>query len=429
MRFDARGAGRETAALSVYAFRRFQQDRCLRVAASLSYTTLLALVPLLTIGFAMFAAFPVFERVQTDVEEFLFSNMVPELGDVVGEQLRTFVANTGSLTAVGLIVIAITALMMFATVENAFNVIWRVGESRPLLVRLMIFWAVLTIGPMLMGASVAMSSYIFTLTRLMDIEAFTGPLGRLLRLVPFVLEIAAFSVVYLILPNRKVNWRHAIAGGLVAALLLEGLKKGFAFYIGNFPSQETIYGALSAIPLFLVWMYVAWAAVLIGAEIVAALPEYRRSPEDRMEEGGPRRERFTLALATLADLARCARLGEGGRSMARLQGDLGVGEEDLGRILERLRDAGYVAESTGQTWLLARDLSAASLHDLFRDLGLDVRLDAPAADTGEPPPWYGRVERTMAALEAARREVLREPLATLLAADDGAAEPPRTKAD
>ena len=162
--------GGRAAGFVAHVGRRFHRDRCLRVAASLSYTTILAIVPLMVIGFAMFSAFPVFREVQGDIKGFLFRNMVPELGAAVRQQFDNFVANTGQLTAMGILVLAISALLMFLTVESAFNVIWRVDRTRPLVIRLVIFWAILTLGPLLMGASVVLSGYIFTLTRLLRSE-------------------------------------------------------------------------------------------------------------------------------------------------------------------------------------------------------------------------------------------------------------------
>lgn len=418
-RLDLRARAGDAAAFAGYAWRRFWDDRCLRVAASLSYTTLLALVPLMAIGFAMFSAFPVFDQAQERVQAFIINNLVPELGEAVHEQLTGFVANAGRLTAVGIIVLAVTALMMFATVETAFNAIWRVGESRPVATRLLVFWAILTLGPLLLGASFTLSSYIFAQTRLHELEAFTGPLGRLFRLLPFGLEIALFSVLYTILPNRVVAWRHAIAGGVVAALLFELLKKGFAYYIANFPAQETIYGALSAIPLFLVWMYLAWSVVLIGAEIVASLPEYRLAPADRLGTGMPRRERLTLSLAVLAALANSARAGGGGLTVHELRDAITAEELRLDQVLRRLGEAKYIAATGDEKWLLARDLDHTSLHDLFRDLGLDVMLEE--VGDGEPPPWRERVAALISSANEAQRDIMHRPLGELL---DGAAAAP-----
>lgn len=403
--------GGRAARFVAHVGRRFHGDRCLRVAASLSYTTILAIVPLMVIGFAMFSAFPVFEKVQGDIKDFLFRNMVPELGVVVREQFDNFVANTGQLTAVGILVLAVSALLMFLTVEGAFNVIWRVERPRPLVIRLVVFWAILTLGPLLMGASVVLSGYIFTLTRLLDVPAFTGPLGRLLRLLPFVLEIAVFSLLYVVLPSRRIAWRHALIGGAVAALLFEVLKKGFAYYVAHFPAQETIYGALSAVPLFLIWMYVAWAAVLMGAEVVAALPEYRRGASAPSGHGPGR---LGVALALLAALADSNRAGEGGRTTARLRDDLGTDIGALDPVLARLGAARYVTTTADGRTILARDLDHVGLDDLLRDLGLEIGPEDIGDGIGEAAPWRAPAMALLDAARRARHKVLVTSLAALL---------------
>ena len=408
-RLDLRARLADIGALSAYAWHRFERDRCLRVAASLSYTTLLALVPLMTIGFAMFSAFPAFQDLQQQVQDLIFENMVPEIGTVVQEQFTRFVANTGQLTAIGIVVLAVTALMLFATVEGSFNMIWRVGESRRVISRLLIFWAILTIGPLLMGASISLSTYIFTLTRMLDIDAFTGPLGRLVRVTPFLLEVVAFSLLYLVVPNKRVNWRHALVGGAIAAGAFEILKRGFALYIANFPAQQTIYGALSTIPLFLVWMYLSWSVVLVGAEIAASLPEYRHG--SRRSAAVRWRQTLSIALGVLGALAEAARRGEGGlRAQAfrqRFEGETASLEE----VMRQLADTRYIALAADGTWLLARDLEATSFFDLYRDMGLAIETEDAVADEEA---WQARLRKIVTVMQRAEAEILGLSLRDLL---------------
>ncbi len=406
---DLRKRLADIGALSAYAWRRFERDRCLRVAASLSYTTLLALVPLMTIGFAMFSAFPAFQDLQQQVQDLIFENMVPEIGTVIQEQFASFIANTGQLTAIGIVVLAVTALMMFATVEGAFNMIWRVGESRSLISRLLIFWAILTIGPLLMGASISLSTYIFTLTRMLDIDAFGGPLGRLLRATPFLLETLTFSLLYLVVPNKRVSWRHAFIGGAIAAVSFEFLKKGFALYIANFPAQQTIYGALSTIPLFLVWMYLSWSVVLAGAEIVASLPEYRHG--GRRSASARWRQTLSIALGILAALAEAARRGEGGLRTQAFKQMIEGGAASLEEVMRQLAETRYIALAADGTWLLARDLEATSFFDLYRDLGLAIETEDAVEDEEA---WQGRLREIVTVMQRAEAEILGRPLKNLL---------------
>lgn len=268
-----------------YTFTRFAGDRCLQMAASLSYTSVLALVPLMAVGFAVLTAFPVFDRIQEDLQDFIIGNFIPDAGAVLQAQVAGFVQAARNLTGIGVLALAVTALILLATIESALNTIWRVERSRPFVQRFLVYWAILTLGPMLLGTSLSLFSYVFTATHVAGVESFTGPLGRFTRILPFLLVIVAFALLYVVVPNRAVRWRHAAAGALAAALLFEALQRGFALYLLHFPAYQAIYGALSAVPVFLVWMYVSWAVVLFGAEIAASLPEWRRTGSSNIREG------------------------------------------------------------------------------------------------------------------------------------------------
>ncbi len=413
---DPAGWARDAAGFAAHAARRFQRDRCLRVAASLSYTTLLALVPLATIGFAILSAFPVFEDVVTELQVIIFENLVPSSGFEMHEQFIGFMENAGKASAAGIGALAVTALLLFNTMEAAFNAIWRQQRPRPLAARLLIYWALLTMTPLLMGTSVALSSYIFTLTRMLDIEAFTGAGGRLLRLAPFVLLTMSFAVFYVILPARRVRWRHAILGAAVAALLFEGLKKGFGFYVASFPSYQAIYGALAALPFFLVWMYMAWSAVLFGAEVAASAPEWRAVKAVARGEASHSARRLGVALDMLAALAAASR---GGARLARddLPDAPGDAARPAGSVTAALADAGYLVRADDDGWVLARDLETVTLYDLYRTLGLDARALPDGIDDAEEA-WRKRAAGVLAAVDAAQRDLMSVSLKELTAGGD-----------
>lgn len=238
-------------------------------AAALSYTSLLALVPLCAIGFAIFAAFPAFDNMQQLVMRFVFSNFAPHASDTVGQYLETFLSNVGKLTGAGTVFLIVTAIMLLSVIEGTFNQIWRVRRPRPLIIRLMAFWTVLTLGPVLLGLSLSVSSFILAQTLTNGGES---GIGALTRFIPLLLQSIGFTLLYLILPNTRVRWTHALSGGVVAAALFECLKLGFGIYIANFGAYQTIYGALSTLPVFLIWMYLSWAVILSGAIIAAAIP-------------------------------------------------------------------------------------------------------------------------------------------------------------
>ena len=409
---DPVAAARDLAGLGLHAWRRFRGDRCLAVAASLSYTTLLAIVPLAAVGLATFSAFPVFEGVQETVQKFLFSNFVPAAGEIVRQNLTKFVANTGQLTAIGIVFLTVTALMLLSTIEESFNVIWRQSVPRRLTIRLMTYWAILTLTPLLIGGSLALSSYIFTITQVLRIEAFEGPMGALVRILPFVLSALGFAFLYVVMPNRQVRWRHALAGGLAAALLFQVLKFVFVLYVTNFPSFETIYGAVSAIPLFLIWMYVTWCTVLVGAELCASIPEWRlEGAQARAPAPGPA-GRLASALSVLAALS-----GERGDQARRgdeaLAQAAGLDPGHAAALFERLMAARYLARTADDSLVLCRDLGACSLYDLAEAMGLMLSAGAPGK--GDPP-WRQRLAKIVGQAEKSNRKAMAARLGSLFEA-------------
>src|SRR3546814_216869 len=283
---DPTGNLRNLLPFAAYCGRRFMADGCLRRATGLSYASLLAIVPVLAICFGLLAAFPAFERLRFEAQVYLFQNLVPNAGMEVSDQIATFVENARSMTGIGTLALLVTALLLLSTINGAFNAIWRVTEPRPLMIRLMAYWMILTISPLLLGASLSLTSYGFVSAVMEQGERAFG----LTRLLPFLFAIGGFTLLYAVVPARPVAFRHALAGGVVAGVLFELLKAGFGFYLRQFPSYEAIYGALAAIPIFLVWMYLSWAIMLLGAAVAAAAPEWRLAGRLRQGRQGAGRK-------------------------------------------------------------------------------------------------------------------------------------------
>lgn len=258
------------------ALARFGQERGFVIAASLSYTSLLALVPLIAISLSVLSAFPAFEAIEGRLVEQALGYIAPHAGLGVQTYLDRFVANTSNLTALGVVWLAVTAIMLLSTIEAGFNAIWRVDSPRPLIKRLIAYGITLTLGPLLLGAGLSLSTALFAAGNFsaLGLEAVI-PVGGLIRLLPFAFTAAGLTVFYLALPYRRVEWRHALLGGVAAALLFEGLKSLFGLYVNRVSTFESVYGSLSALPVFLIWMYLGWAVVLLGAAIAAARPEWR----------------------------------------------------------------------------------------------------------------------------------------------------------
>lgn len=256
-----------------YFAKRCLDDRITIIAGHLTFVSMLALVPMLVVIFSIFAAFPMFTELRQQLETFLFANLMPTSGEVLTEYLNTFVGNVSKMTSIGVVFVIVVAVNLISTIDATMNRIWRNHQRRRLSVALAVYWMILTLGPLLMGSGMAVTSYLISLTTFAE-DYVTGFRTMLLSVVPVVTSLIAFLILYVMMPNRLVKVRHAIWGALVAAILFELAKRGFAAYITAFPSYEAIYGALAAIPIMLLWIFVSWNIVLIGAELTASIEEF-----------------------------------------------------------------------------------------------------------------------------------------------------------
>lgn len=409
----------DAARLATYAAGRFYRDRCPQVAASLTYTTLLSMVPLLTIAFAILAAFPVFEGIREQAQAMLFENMVPAIGNTVSEALSGFTKNMGKTTAFGIVFVAITSILTLNTIETVFNTIWRAGEPRSMVMRILSYWAMLTIGPLLFGASLTLSSYLFTLQHTLSLQWYGRAFIQLAGLLPFLLSVCGFILLFQVVPNFPVHRRNAVVGGIVTAVLFELLKRGFGLYIAKFASYQVVYGALAAVPIFMMWVYLCWMVVLFGAELTASLPEWRAGRGFGKSIVTPGR-RLGVALALLAAILKKTRQGEAFRDR-HLLAKVPSGSDLLGDVLARLVRGGFVARGDKGQWLLARDLETATLHDLF--VCLDLTLGPTDMRGDDRLPWHDRLDALLGAADRTNRERFSVSLKTLLAPDGDVIEP------
>ncbi|MDD1796186.1 virulence factor BrkB family protein [Enterovibrio makurazakiensis] len=252
--------------------RRIVHDRLTVSAGYMAYVTLLSLVPLITVVLSALSIFPSFAEAGDEIRTFVLHNFVPASSDALEQYLNQFVANAGKMTAVGVAFLFVVALMLISAIDKSLNYIWRVKHKRASVVSFSIYWMVLTLGPVLVGSSIGVSSYLGSLN-LLDLEGSEMWAPTLLRGLPFILTTLAFWGLYTLVPNCRIRVSHALIGAMSASVLFEFSKKGFAFYATNFPSYELIYGALAVVPLLFVWVYLSWCIVLLGAEITASLGE------------------------------------------------------------------------------------------------------------------------------------------------------------
>ncbi|RYE95657.1 MAG: YihY family inner membrane protein, partial [Oxalobacteraceae bacterium] len=261
--------------LLLFAGRRLREERLPQVAGSLTFTTVLALVPLLTIALAVFTTFPLFDTFRRALDSYFLRSLIPAgIANTILDYLNQFASQATRLSAVGAVALIATAVAMIGTVDRTFNRIWRVRTARPLAQRVLTYWAVITLGPLLIGVSISVTGYLFAATNGAVLKV--PLLGAVMfTLVSLALTAGAFTLLYMVVPNRIIDWRDAACGGVLAAVAFELSKRLFAVFIASFPTYTVLYGALAAIPLFLVWIYLGWLITLMGATLTAALPVVR----------------------------------------------------------------------------------------------------------------------------------------------------------
>lgn len=251
-------------AFTHFFWQTFKTERITITAGHLAYVSLLSLVPLLVMVITILSAFPAFSRTREAIEGFIFNNFVPHAGGVVQQYMTEFVGNASQMSGISILSLMVVALLLIGNVDKTLNHIWRTPIKRRLVFTFSMYWMVLTLGPILMGASVIMTSYLVSLDVFShDYVSFLQKL--VFKLAPFIASMLVFFILYMVVPNKVVKAKHAIVGAFVASLLFDFTKAGFAFYITSFPSYQVIYGALAVVPILFIWVYLSWMVILVGA--------------------------------------------------------------------------------------------------------------------------------------------------------------------
>jgi membrane protein len=344
--------------LAAHVWRHFGEDRLFDEAASLSYTSLLSMVPLLAVVFGVASAFPVFQQWSEQLQSFVFNNFVPASGDQIQSYLAGFLESVGKLTLTGTVVLILTALLLMVRIEQAFNLIWRVPTARSIGNRVVMYWAVLTLGPLALGSAFALSAQ--PVFEQMALGASTDSFWRAVGI--FSLSWLAFTLMFLLVPNRRVHLTHAVVGAFLSALLFGLAKKAFVYYVAN-ASFNVIYGALATIPIFLFWLYLVWIVILLGASLAASLTTFN---DRKVDWGWPRMWEFLLAFRLVGYLWKAQTEGKSLSTEQMLESLEGSTEPVLANQIGLLFDAGLVERSDSGNWLLCRDLDTVSLLDLYR---------------------------------------------------------------
>ncbi len=373
----------------------FQANQGILNAAALTYTTLFAVVPLMTVSYSMLAAVPNFRGVGEQLQGWIFENFVPATGEVVQDYLATFSSQAQSLTVIGIVFLAVTSIMMMKNIEAAFNRIWRVTEPRKGLSSFLLYWAVLSLGPILIGLGLLLTSYIASLPFISSATEMVGR-ARLLSLLPPFFSALAFMLLYAAVPNCRVPLRSAAVGGLFAAILFELAKRGFVQFVTLSPSYQLIYGAFAAVPLFLLWIYISWTIILLGAELTRLLTV---SHVNKYRSNEPH---FYTILAVLQRLWVAQQDGETLPDQVLLQEVPGLDQGRWDDYVQLLMKIGLMRRTEGGQYLLSRDLSRYTLLQLQRELPWPLPDPVPEQDE----PWQQELCSRLQRLQQQRGEVL-----------------------
>jgi len=335
----------------------------LQIATALAYTTLLSMVPLVAVVFSFLGALPGFSGFENDIRNFVFNNFVPAFGETIDEYLNQFAGKAKQLTLTGVLFLLAIALMLMATIENAFNRIWKVSEKRRAATRFLIYWLLLTLGPILVGTGIASTSYFLSLPAVDTLGGWFELKKRLLSLTPFLTSSIALTLLYMLVPNCHVPLRYAAIGGVSAAVLFETVKFAFGYYVKTVPTYEAIYGALAVLPIFLIWIYLSWVVVLLGAQLTYSLSTFRSMSRHDV----PERDWDLIDVCLV--LGHMWRVQREGRGLT--LDELGECESELPmehiiEILDNLQGHHWVMEREAEgDWMLTRDLSEQQLLDLY----------------------------------------------------------------
>ena len=373
----------------------FMDKGCQKSAAALTYMTLFALVPMMTVTYSMFSLFSIFEGVESQLQGLIFSHLLPQSGDEVQSHLSNFSSQARSLTGFGVGFLIVTAYLMLTNIEKTFNNIWGVKQARRGLSSFLLYWAVLSIGPLLLGAGLLMSTYLISLKLVVSEFDQLGLGSALFRIVPWLMTSAAFTLLFAAVPNCRVPIKYALFGGAVTAICFEVLKAAFAAVVAN-SSFKLVYGAFAVVPLFLLWINLLWTIILSGAVFVRTLAEkgYKH-----------RSSRLTNMLAVLKCLAIFREKSLSGDQVTDSDCvSIGIGLVHWQQLRALLVENNWIAVTDSGHYVLCRDMGTASLWDIASLVNMPVNEPLPASKSDFPPWMDDYHARLSQSLEHTRSE-------------------------
>ncbi|MFK0573771.1 YihY family inner membrane protein [Endozoicomonas sp.] len=382
--------------------KRFLDNRCIENAAALTYTTLFAVVPMMTVMYSILSAVPSLQNVGDSIQNFIFESFVPSTGEVVQSYLNDFSQQARKLTGVGVGFLLVTSFLMLRTIDKALNSIWQVTHIRRGMSGFLLYWAILSLGPVLLSAGFLVTSYLASLKLVSDTTAILGGDQWLLRLMPVFLSTVVLTLLYTAVPNRKVPVLHALVGAVFVAIMVELAKSGFALFITLSPTYHLIYGAFAAVPLFLLWVYLSWLMVLLGAVLVRSLDLYGKKAR------GERLHPLISILLILKQLQEKFEVGQGLHFTELQKRDLPVSLDDWECHTSRLMGMGLISKNDGGEWILARDLRQISLFSFCEQLPWPMPQDEELQNIllSDEPDWLSDFIQRAQSVNSARLEAL-----------------------
>ena len=359
-------------------FQRFREDRLALVAGSLTFTTIISLVPLVTVTLALFSAFPMFSTLQGALQGYFVQALVPDsIARPVMTAITQFSSRASRLGAVGLVALVVSSLAMMLTIDRALNAIWRVRKARRIAQRVLVYWAALTLGPVIVAVSLAATSYAISASRGLIGDMPRG-FGVVVATFEFLIEAIGISALFHYVPNTFVRWRNALLGGVFVAVCMAGGKRALTYYFGAVPTYSVVYGAFATLPIFLVWIYLSWIIVLLGAVLAAYVPLFGKRITRWPDGPG---SRFHLAVVVLAKLAGARSTERRGLDLIELADAIGIDPLQVDPVLDALGELDWIGrleEPRDARYVLLCDPATTSAEPLVATLLLDPAPDLEA---------------------------------------------------
>ncbi len=392
-----------------FLIRHFFEDNCQQKAASLTYTTMLSIVPMLTVLLMILSSVPALASVRAQIYEVIYSNLLPQSSMQVSKYINSFAEKSSNLTIIGAMILFVTTIVTLTTIERAFNQIWRVEDRSGGLKSILRYWTIVTLGPLVLGTAFIASSAVQSLSFLnRQIGGYGIDWAFWIQLVTIGITVTGFIAMYWFIPKAKVPFKSAALAGVIVAIVFEMLKHVFGTVMTNFTSYEAIYGAFAALPIFLLWIYLSWNLILLGVEISYTLTIFDT------EEVYPRHP--LLSLLDMLNLV----------YSRHLEGDA-VSEQELRKVLGRkelpkwytyinyLQDSNLITMTADDEYVLKKDLSNMTLWDFYRTLPypLPIKDELDEMKHNQQKPWLSLLVDRLENTESYAKEQLNLPLATI----------------